>query len=230
MNNEKLQKTQEFDPGLTSIIEGAYDLVDEKYGVNSEHPKNFHNLVHTANVVEAAMAMADKALANGKIKPNDKKLIAIAAAYHDTEQQLGGGANETASAVLALEAMRQIGTFSQIDEQDVTDMIMATKIYFDENGIMRQSASDDYRTQIIADADLSHLGGPTELYEERFISLFREFNPTLDTDDDKFKAFLKNQEAFMQNHSYYTSEASNIFNGKDTNIEYTKDLVSSIVD
>lgn len=218
----------EIDPAARAVIQGAYDLVEAKYGPSGKSPRGYHNLAHTTSVVEAAALLADAAIANGKILPHDKRLIVIAAAYHDTEQDLGSGPNEQESVQLAIADMRSTGEFSQTDEKAVSDMIMATQVHFDGEGRMSQSCTDDYRTQIVADADLASLGRPVEVYLQGVEGLFREFNPGVDIESPQGLRFLKGQVAFVSNHVFYTPEAAQLFPGEAHNGAYIQNLLDQV--
>lgn len=90
---------------------------------------------------------------------------------------------------------------------------------------MSQSATADYRTQILADADLAHLGKPKEDYIETAINYFCELNPGVEINSAKGLAYLKDQVPFLNNHTFNTPEASRLFNHKAANIEYAQSLI-----
>ncbi len=215
------------------IVQQAFSIIDARYGPEGRNPKEYHNLLHTLGVVQAASDIADLAIADGKIAPEDKRLVMIAAAWHDTEQDLGSGPNEEESTASALIAMRAVGGFSDRDEQLVSAMIMATQVHFDEEGKMSQSAitetshdTDLYLTKILADADLSNLGKTTEEYLVGLSGFFQEMNPSVNVDSLQGLKVLQSQVPFLQNHTFYTPEAAQLFPNKADNILYAKHLVN----
>ncbi len=218
----------EDDPVVDGLVSRALSVVDEKYGVEGINPKGYHNPQHTADVVHAASELSDLAITHGKITPADKRLIIIAAAYHDTEQDTGSGNNEEESAALTIAHMREAGGFTEEDERTVRDIIMATVVSFDEAGKMRQGAIEaDYRTQIMADADLASLGKPPEVYWDRAQGLFTEWNPGYDLNTEQGRKFISSQVTFISNHQYYTPEAAQLFPYLEANIAFTQELITS---
>lgn len=196
---------------VTQLINYAFSEVERKYGKgvgDGETPKSYHNLLHTKEVLTAAQQIAKKALEAGKIGVADIPLIEIAASFHDIEQDLGSGNNERESARIAAEEMRKIGLKDE-DVQKVKRMILATTVFF-ENGVMKQSATDDYLTQVLADADLSNLGQEPQFYWERAQNLLREVG------------FIGEQASFLENHRFYTEEAKRLFPHKKENIRYVQ--------
>lgn len=69
--------------------------------------------------------------------------------------------------------MEKTGVFTEDEIQKVTRSILATTIHF-VDGLMEQSATDEYVTQIVADADLAYLGGDAVNYWEEAKDLLRE--------------------------------------------------------
>lgn len=131
--------------------------------------------------------------------------------------------NETASAVLASQAMKELG-FREEDIIKVTAMIMATAVTLDTLGIMNQSARDDYCTQIIADADLSSLGAPPNQYQDRALCLLKELKGRGKLTAKERQEFFAYQEAFLRNHHFYTEEAKKLFCHKEENIILSRKL------
>ncbi len=100
-------------------------------------------------------------------------------------------------------------------------MILATTVYF-ENGTIKQSATEDYLAQIMADADLAHLGRESSLYWERAESLLREIKKTDNPTPEDRSAFIKSQPSFLKNHKFHTEEAKQLFPYKQENIAFVQ--------
>src|SRR3989344_1347059 len=165
---------------IQGLISYALSEVERKYGTgkdDGENPKRYHNRPHSESVLDAAGNITQLAFEAGKIAASDIHLIKIAASFHDIEQDLGSGFNESESARIAEEEMRKTGAFKEEDIQKVKRMILATNIFF-ENGSLRQSATDEYPTQIIADADLAHLGQESDIYWKKAKKLLKELKGT----------------------------------------------------
>lgn len=210
------------------LVRFALTEVGRKYGKGQGDgviPLAYHNYNHSFDVVSAGEAIAISAANNGKISNDDIVLVKIAASFHDIEQELGGGLNEEASAKIAEERMKNGGVFNEEDIVKVRRMIMATVVHFEQG--LKQSATDDYLTQIIADADLASLGQEPEVYWRKAESLLREFKKTNFPSRDDLREFLETQGGFLENHNFYTPEAKQLFSYKEDNIEFSRELLLS---
>jgi hypothetical protein len=97
-------------------------------------------------------------------------------------------------------------------------------VYF-EDGIMKQSATDDYLTQILADADLAIVGDKSEVYWTKDLEpLHREMKKTDNPSKEDLQAFIEQQTPFLTNHRFYTTEANQVFPHKQDNIQFIKNL------
>ncbi len=213
--------------GAMEVINFALKKVEQKYGTgfgDGESPKAYHNLLHTKNVLESAGKIAALALKNGKIIEGDIDLAQIAASFHDIEQDLGGGANEEESVRLSQEEMNKTEAFELSDKEKVKKMILATIVSF-ENGVLKQSATDDYLTRIITDADLSALGQPPETYWATAQSLLKEMKKTDTPSYEDQLLWAQGQIAYLSNHQFYTDEARELFPHKEANIEFAKQQI-----
>lgn len=215
---------------VKGLIEYALSEVERKYGKgkgDGETPRSYHNRIHTQDVIEASQQIAQLSLEAGKIIDSDIPLIKIAASFHDIEQDLGGGLNEEESARLAEEEMKRIGLFGEEDIRKVKMMILATSVHF-EGGVMEQSATQDYLTQIITDADLSGLGQEPIAFWERAMRLLKEMKTTDTPSKEDEIAFAKGEIPFLENHRFYTEEANKLFPHKQENIEFTQKHIRSL--
>lgn len=215
---------------IIGLITGALSEVERKYGRGSgdgEIPKAYHNRTHSEEVLSATRDIAELALKTGRISSSDIFLAEIAASFHDIEQGLGGGQNENESAKLAEEAMRKAGIFNGEDIQKVRRMILATTVHF-EGAVMEQSATGEYLTQIVADADLSSLGQKPTFYWDRAERLLKEIRGTDNPAREDEVAFTKRQLILLENHQFYTEEARGLFTHKRENIEFTQQHLESL--
>lgn len=206
------------------LVNFALSEVERKYGTGKGDgltPLDYHNLPHSQDSHQAGEKIAKLAARNGKISPDDVGLVKIAAASHDIEQGLNGEGKEEESARIIEVKMREKSVYTEEDIEKVKKMILATATHV-ENGAMKQSATDDYLTQIMADADLAYLGGDSETYYQRAESLLKEIKRTDNpTSEDKL-AFMKSQPAFLAKHSFYTEEARQLFPNKQVNIAFVQ--------
>lgn len=208
------------------MVTEAFVAIESKFGVSSATPKSYHNSLHALQVVSAATAIASLAIERDHLQSTDKGLVKIAAAYHDIEQNLGRGANELASAEIAIKRMDKAGIFSALDKREVELGILATAIYFDD-GILRQSAtSGSMISQVVADSDLASFGCPTEQYWDVARSLFLELNPGQELEGQALEEFVDQQTCLLANHEFYTPEAAELFPHQEENLRFTTNLIT----
>lgn len=215
---------------VLGLISDALSKIDRKYGTgggDGEIPKFSHNFVHTWDVLSASRQISALAVINGKIEASDVPLVEIAASYHDIEQDLGPGKNEIESTKIAETEMKKAGIFSAAEIEKVKRMIMATTVYF-AGGVLKQSASDEYLTQIIADADLSSLGQKPQIYWSRAYNLLREMKKTSDLPPEEILVFAEQEILFLKNHNFYTDEAKSLFTHKPGNLRFLNQYINKL--
>lgn len=201
------------------VIEGIAEI-DKKYGSDGSHYLPYHNTEHAHDVMKAAVAIGKKAFLAGKITSDDVGLLELAACYHDVEHGLSGNKNEYASIDTLVKKMQAHRIFTKQDIAKVTAMIAATIVQPSKAGIV-QSATNNYLTQILADADLSAFGKLFDVFWDRSNKYLHErLGKKFDTLSTVEKvAFIADQIKTLQNHTYYTHEAENIYCHKRENCE-----------
>jgi len=178
--------------------------IEEKYGTGKGDgitPKAYHNRRHTEAVIKAAKKIARLAWKNNKIYKKDIGLIEVAAAFHDIVQDLGSGTNEEKSAKEAEKWMRNFGGFTDREIDEVREMILATRTE-KVGGRLIQSATNNYLSQILADADLAHFGSKSEVY----LVWLRKFMK-----EQKKEMLPGSQKEILKKHQYYTEEAKLLY-------------------
>lgn len=150
----------------------------------------YHNLWHTAqDVMPAAQRLAR---ASGVSEPQ-RRLLAVAAAYHDIGFLCGYDDHERAGADLVAELLPRFG-FAAEDVQRVVGLILATRLDARPQNLLQA---------ILADADLDVLGRDDFL--SRSDALWREvvtYSPPASR-----KAWLQEQLAFVRQRRYFTEAA-----------------------
>lgn len=155
----------------------------------------YHNFQHTVAVVDAAKELA----AYYEVDENETLAITIAAWFHDTGYAQGWEGHEQRSIELAHQFLRD----HQVEDEDlfatVAGAIQATKM---------PQAPTTFIEQIVADADLSHLGDLS--YWDRCGRVRQEFALTRNMvmSDQEWIDF---ELGFMLNHEYHTEAAREIF-------------------
>lgn len=145
----------------------------------------YHNLDHTAYVIEKAVFLAEKL----KVSDDDLHLLQLAALFHDTGFIDNPKDHEEKGCKIAENYLAK--GYSSADLDKIHGMIMATKIPQKPTNLLEN---------ILADADLEYLG--TDLFEEIGQTLFEElkhFNP-----DFTEQAWDELQLVFLQKHHYHT--------------------------
>lgn len=206
-----------------TLVDKGLAIMRQRYGTGAgdgETPRIYHNTLHVSDVLRAAELISDLAIKKGRMLPGEEGLAKIAVAYHDTEQQRGSGIDEEVSAQEAAAAMAAEKVFSREEIEKVILMILATRIFFDKKGVMRQRITGNYLSKMMADADLSTLGASPELCWDRAIRLLKEFKRTESLSEDDIQVFAAEQAIFIQDHPFHTEEARLLFPNARENIRF----------
>lgn len=152
---------------------------------------SYHSIAHIKDVYQAADMLAD---AEG-IKGEDKKLLLIAALFHDSGFLVQQKDHERISCEIAAEFLPNYG-FSDEQIKKISGMIMATKIPQTPHNLLEQ---------IICDADLDYLG--RDDFFKIGDTLYAELNVYSFMDEDKWNRL---QIDFMEKHHYFTATAQKL--------------------
>lgn len=150
----------------------------------------YHNLDHTAYVIEKAVFLAKEL----GVSPQDLHLLKLAALFHDTGFIDNPKDHEEKGCKIAKGYLEK--EYSPTALEKIYGMIMATKIPQSPSNLLEN---------ILADADLEYLG--TDLFEKIGKTLFEElkhFNP-----DFTEQAWDELQLVFMQKHHFHTEYCRN---------------------
>ena len=162
----------------------------------------YHNFQHTYAVVEAARALARYY----DLSERDHLVIEIAAWFHDTGYAEGWENHELRGAELAAKFLEEHGQPAQLI-QDVRGGILATRM---------PQHPHTFLEQIIADADVSHLGEAS--YWDRCGRVRQEFALTRDIimSDQEWIDF---ELGFMLTHEFHTEAGREMYGeGKSKHI------------
>lgn len=150
---------------------------------------HYHNVDHTLDVYQSAAAIAEKE----SVSNEDKRLLLVAALYHDSGYLSRVKEHERASCDIARETLPGFG-YTEDEITKICTIIMATQL-------PQQPTSP--LEEIICDADLDYLG------RTDFIStgnnLFLEMKAMGSIHDEKSWDAL--QVTFLQQHHYFTKTA-----------------------
>jgi predicted metal-dependent HD superfamily phosphohydrolase len=202
---------------VEDLINKIINLVDERYGLQSENPLPYHNRAHTESVLNAVTAIVNELIKDGRVPAYKLVLAQIAAAGHDLVQGKTAGVNEQESGEELADLMRAAGIFTQEEIQEVQEFVDGTSIKI-ENGQLKQ----------MADADLSSLGMPTEFFWERAMAYAREHYGKSELNQSELQGYIKAEIKLLENHRFYTDVAEKLFPHKQANIEWLKSQLERI--
>jgi len=154
----------------------------------------FHDLEHTIQTVAATKTIGE----GFRLDPQDMQTLLLATWFHDTGYAEGPADHEERSCANTARFLEGKVPAEQIRE--IQSCIRATKV---------PQKPESLLGQIIADADLSHLG--MEIYWDRTSRLRQEFVLTRNNvmSDQDWVDFEIN---FMMTHEYHTVVAQELFN------------------
>lgn len=168
----------------------------------------FHNVRHSMMVFEAATLLAKKV----GIYEENLGLLQIAAAWHDAVQDLGLGKNESESARLACEAMKR-SNHHPSDISLVQDAILGTSLYLDGDKVRQKAEGKIILAQLLADADLCHIGATSEVFVEMTKCLLAERagKPFFQMTKQEKIAGWKQEVVFLRGRSFLTKTAQDLW-------------------
>ena len=154
----------------------------------------FHQVEHTLAVTEAAKLIGE----GEKLSEKELELVILAALFHDTGfVETYEGHEEKSQAIAATYLNKH--NFSQEDIQTVNRLIAVTEL---------KKAPADSMERVICDADMAHIG--QKKYKDKAENLRKEREFILGKKYLNLEWRKSNLE-FLQNHTYYTQTAKNIF-------------------
>ncbi len=178
----------------TALLQETEAFIQDFFAENVSEKYVFHNFEHTVQTVAAVKVIAEGC----QLSQHEIALLQLATWFHDTGYSQGPEDHEERSCNHADRFLR--GKISDEDLQTVLRCIRATKVPQNPVSLMEQ---------IIADADLSHLG--MDIYWDRTGRLRQEFVLTRSQvmSDQDWLDFELN---FMLTHEYHTAVAQEMLN------------------
>lgn len=171
----------------------------------------YHNRQHTEYVVE----MADYIAVKEDCDAHSRRLISIAALFHDSGFLIGPENQEENGCVIARDELSKEG-LSDKEIDQICGMIMSTKI---------PQKPVSHEDKIVADADLYYLG--TNRYDflsQKLLEELQYFEPFSDE-----RKWIKIQIDFLEAHHYHTDFArENLAPVKSLNLKRLHDMYKSL--
>lgn len=180
-----------------------------------ELPKNlhYHNLTHTAFVVEASLQIGEALL----LSQEELNILQIAAWWHDVGYIKTVKGHEVASQAMAKVYLEEQALDNEVIEQ-VLGCIAATQI---------PQAPKNLLEQIICDADLAHLAA------RDFIARCRPLRKEWEALSDKKMTnveWLEVNQSFMSQHTYFTEYGKEVLEvQKSRNLKRISNKLKKIV-
>jgi hypothetical protein len=218
---ERLEK-YELEPVYFDLAAQGLILMAERYGPNGRRPLAYHNEDHLIDVADAGHPIAK----DQNMKPRQYGNYMIALFYHDYEQDYKEPfMNEALSAEKAVAEMRKTRKFENTDYVEVEAMIMATATYM-KNGRLYQNVNGLYLPQKknAADADMASLGRNTDVFWDRALNLYQEWNPGQPLSGPAYERFVRNEVELLRNFRFYTPEAAALFPNREKNLAYVESI------
>lgn len=211
-----------FKEASEEMIEYALGCIQGLYGPGGKSPKAYHNVDHTNSAITSARLISRSM----KLPHKDTLLISIAAAFHDIVHDGDSNPNnELLSADEASKEMKRYPVFTDDDISRVRQMILATNCTAKYPKIVQTPAEDDTCSMILCDADLSSFGKPYGEFLKTSDCYFEELYPENDKDSDQYMSYLQAEIVILNNHEFWTFEASNLFPNRSQNIQKLLELV-----
>jgi predicted metal-dependent HD superfamily phosphohydrolase len=205
-----------------AIVEKQLLRIDQLYGPGGRFPQKYHNRQHTIDVVASTRAIAGLALERGKITEQDVPLLVIAAGGHDLfYDPKRKGHNEKRSAEITIDMMKPFTCFEPEHVRDVGKLVMATTVKSFFPRLIQSVDPADYRTGIIADADLFSFGMPFPEFKPRAFAYLDEL---VETNQQRLMQYLDGECVLLENHQWHTAEAAELFPHVVENVDAVRGL------
>jgi serine/threonine protein kinase/class 3 adenylate cyclase len=169
--------------------EAAIAMILDKMTKELSTELYYHSIEHTREIMENVEILGK---AEG-LNDEELRLLATAAAFHDSGFMFSPDEHEARSAKIAAEYLPKYGFNTEQIEQ-IQKMILATKI---------PQQPTDLPSKVLADADLYYLG--TDSFFHTGNKLFEEFKKQDIVSNEK--DWLSLQIRFLESHQYHTQTA-----------------------
>lgn len=175
------------------IIDKVSEYVLELLSGKLSNGMSFHTVMHTQEVVRAAIEIAGES----HFSPKQLEVVTLAAWFHDCGYTKTYINHEDSSKTIAADFLRRYD-YPQKDIKQVLACIAATR--FPQNPKSPEE-------EVLADADLYHFTKPDyPKYKQRLRSELKTFFGKTYTDVE----WAETNYTLLKNHSYYTAYGKNI--------------------
>ncbi len=191
----------------STLLQDTEIYVQDFFEKHISNKYAFHNLQHTKNVVNAVKEISAQ---YDDITEEEQIMLQLAAWFHDMGYDEGPKDHETRSVEYATNFLKKHKVPST-EIEEITGCIMATKF---------PQSPKNYLQEILADADLSHLG--KDIYWDRCGKVRQEMALVSEVIMDE-QEWLDFEIDFLKKHAYHSEAAQRLY--KKCKLKHIKQLV-----
>lgn len=191
----------------STLLQDTEVYVQDFFEKHISNKYAFHNLQHTKNVVNAVKEISTQ---YEDITEEELTILQLAAWFHDMGYDEGPKDHESRSVVYATNFLEK-HKVSSTEIEEIIGCIMATKF---------PQSPKNYLQEILADADLSHLG--KDIYWDRCGKVRQEMALVSEVIMDE-QEWLDFEIGFLKKHSYHSEAAQGLY--EKCKLKHIKQLV-----
>ncbi len=191
----------------STLLQDTEIYVQDFFEKHISNKYAFHNLQHTKNVVNAVKEISAQ---YEDITDEELTILQLAAWFHDMGYDKGPKDHENRSVVYATKFLEQ-HKVPTTEIAEITGCIMATKF---------PQSPKNYLQEILADADLSHLG--KDIYWDRCGKVRQEMALVSEVIMDE-QEWLDFEIGFLKKHAYHSEAAQGLY--EKCKLKHIKQLV-----
>lgn len=177
------------------IVKKASEYVFEQFKTKLPHTHVYHQYNHTAEIVDAVRKIGE----GSKLSDTEMEIVSLAALFHDIGYTETNNGHEEKGVEIATRFLEEHG-YPKERMEKVAGCILATKMPQSPNNMMEE---------VLADADLNHLGKKSFFEKSDLIRVEREkIKGILYTDYE----WVKLNADFITQHQFHTKHARAKYN------------------
>jgi len=216
MNRSNFESEREFlEKKTAEIVEALKEkpVIKEAFQrLEKELPENlrYHDKNHSYEVMHDAVFLA---VADG-LSEREMEIIGVEAAWHDAGFIEKPGKNEAIGSLMAIEAMRKDGGYSEEEIKLVSDGIEDTEVRMTENGLNQIEKGRNKLADYLLDADVGNFGREDFMDKTKLVA--REAGVDV-SNPAAYRQFLGGTLKFVKNHEWKTEAAKKWRSGQKEN-------------
>lgn len=198
--------------------------IEVAYGQDGANPKPYHNTGHTLLVTESCLAIARAA----GLDDSDQAKVVLAGLFHDRfHDEAAFGLDEAKSADYAYISMRATDIFTPSDCKDVHRAILDTRCQPQRDSVGQQPESE--LGKIVADADMSYFGMPTDRAWDITANYFNEITPGESLQSETFGHFAERFARILERHRFHNPATGSLYPHAQVNAAYAWNVSQTLL-